>query len=276
MGTEGKQRVTSRYVPDPRWHVSATSVCGTRHETSGAPCQDASFWSVAENGILLAAVADGAGSGTHGDTGAQIASQAAVEALKAEPDLNKRLHEDPAAFEPILANALDAALRAVKNGARTQGVKPRELASTLITIIATPHLVAAGQIGDGAAVIQSRNEGMVALTTPDTGEYINQTTFLISPGALKTAQLHIWHGQITHLAIFSDGLQMLALQMPFGKPHAPFFYPLFQFISRAGDTAQSQLTSFLQSPRVRERADDDLTLLVAALTDDTHAIEDRI
>jgi hypothetical protein len=37
-----------------------------------------------------------------------------------------------------------------------------------------------------------------------------------------------------------------------------------------------QLTSFLQSPRVKERTDDDLTLLLAALMDDTHETENQI
>jgi hypothetical protein len=176
------------------------------------------------------------------------------------------LHNNPNTFKTILTTALKAALSAVKKEAKTQGIKPRELASTLIVVIATPQVVATAQIGDGAAIIQTQDNDLIALTTPDSGEYINQTTFLISPGALKTAQLHIWHGKPTHVALFSDGLQMLA----------PFFTPLFKFISAAGETASVQLTSFLQSPRVKERTDDDLTLLLAALMDDTHETENQI
>lgn len=267
-------------MPEPshhsRWKVSATSVCGSSHEKLGTPCQDASFWSIHEEGIFLAAVADGAGSASHSDLGAQIASQTAVETLKAEPDLENRLLNNSRTFKTVLTNALKSALRAVKKEAKTQGVKPRELASTLITIIATPKIVATAQIGDGAGVIQTQQNELIALTTPDNGEYVNQTTFLISPKAISTAQLHIWHGTPTHIALFSDGLQMLALQMPFGKPHKPFFSPLFAFISKAGETAQAQLASFLQSPRVKERTDDDLTLLLAALQDDTHETENQI
>ena len=258
-----------------RWKVSSTSVCGSSHEKLGTPCQDASFWSVQENNIFFAAVADGAGSASRSDVGAQIASQTAVEALKAETNLENRLLKNPRTFKTVLVKALKSALRAVKEEAKTQGIKPRELASTLIVVIATPKVVATAQIGDGAAVIQTQNNELIALTTPDNGEYVNQTTFLISPKAISTAQLHIWHGPPTHIALFSDGLQMLALQMPFGKPHAPFFSPLFAFISKAGATAQAQLTSFLQSPRVKERTDDDLTLLLAALQDDTHETENQ-
>jgi hypothetical protein len=274
MGVEKTQIVIP--ARSNRWKVSATSVCGSSHEKLGTPCQDASFWSIQENDIFIAAVADGAGSATHSDMGAQLASRTAVETLQAEPDLESRLHNNPNTFKTILTTALKAALSAVKKEAKTQGIKPRELASTLIVVIATPQVVATAQIGDGAAIIQTQDNDLIALTTPDSGEYINQTTFLISPGALKTAQLHIWHGKPTHVALFSDGLQMLALQMPFGKPHAPFFTPLFKFISAAGETASVQLTSFLQSPRVKERTDDDLTLLLAALMDDTHETENQI
>ena len=32
--------------------------------------------------------------------------------------------------------------------------------------------------------------------------------------------------------MFSDGLQRLALKLPEGTPHAPFFTPLFRFATR--------------------------------------------
>jgi hypothetical protein len=62
---------------------------------------------------------------------------------------------------------------------------------------------------------------------------------------------------------------MLALKIPPGIPHAPFFSPLFQFVTDMTDAvvANEQLGTFLRSPRVTERADDDLTLFLAALGD---------
>jgi hypothetical protein len=67
------------------------------------------------------------------------------------------------------------------------------------------------------------------------------------------------------LALFSDGLQMLALKMPPGTPHPPFFAPLMRFVAQTRDraTAEEHLRGFLQSPRIAERADDDLTLVLA-------------
>ncbi len=63
----------------------------------------------------------------------------------------------------------------------------------------------------------------------------------------------------------SDGLQMLALKMPQGEPHPAFFAPLLQLLdaSDAADGAEQQLQRFLQSPPVTQRAEDDLTLVLA-------------
>ena len=60
---------------------------------------------------------------------------------------------------------------------------------------------------------------------------------------------------------------MLALQMPQGTAHTPFFAPLFKFIAEAKDLdlAHQELEGFLRSPRVSDRTDDDLTLLLASL-----------
>jgi len=145
-------------------------------------------------------------------------------------------------------------------------VPTRALATTLILLVATPVLVAAAQVGDGAVVVGDGGSDLIALTTPQSGEYLNETTFLTAPDALDTAQINVWHGVPGYVAAFSDGLQMLALQMPAGTPHAPFFVPLFQFVARLTDAAaaQEQLTAFLRSPRLRTRVDDDVTLLIAA------------
>ena len=247
------------------WKIVSTSVCGSSHEKLGIPCQDAHFWFVQSDQTLLVAVADGAGSAKHSDMGAKIATQTAVETLCHESDLALRMQNDPETFRFVLQKALKAALAAVKTEAKEQHIHTRDLASTLIVAIATPQVVAAAQIGDGAVVIQS--EELIALTTPDCGEYINQTTFLTTPKAITSAQMHIYYGHISHLAIFSDGLQMLALAMPLGKPHAPFFSPLFRFVSESQNNADERLASFLRSHRVRERTDDDLTLFLSALTD---------
>ena len=246
------------------WRVMAASVRGTSHERTGQPCQDAHHWGVLPGGVLVAAAADGAGSAALGDMGASAAARAAVEAVVQQGSV---LPENNGGWQLLLTEALKAARDSIEVEVVAHEVTERDLATTLILAVATPELVAAAQIGDGALVAGDVEGNVIGLTVPQTGEYINQTIFLTSPDALNTAQLRIWRGTVAHVAILSDGLQMLALRMPGWIPHAPFFSPLFRFVAKAADEAETkkQLEAFLRSPRIRERADDDLTLLLAAL-----------
>jgi Protein phosphatase 2C len=262
------------------WRVVATSVCGTSHKQRSQPCQDAHYWNSPEPGILIAAVADGAGSAAFSEVGAQIAVKTVVEALRdlwVMPDtegdretwLSAAALTDDADTPPILTclkDALETARQAVEAEAQAQQESVREFASTLILVVATPMWVAAAQVGDGAAVL-GEGDSVRSLTSPSCGEYINETTFLVSPNALETAQFELWHGAISHFALLTDGLQLLALDMPSAEPHPPFFAPLFRFITQDeldAAEAQIQLENFLNSDRVSQRTDDDLTLLLAA------------
>ncbi len=249
------------------WRVVAASVRGSSHEKTGQPCQDAHSWRVLSDGVLVAAVADGAGSAPLAEVGAITAARAAVEAIcEAVGDACRPQTED--AWHALLIGALRAARAAVEAAAEQHGALPRDLATTLILTVATPTEVAAAQVGDGATVIGTDDGTLFALTAPECGEYINETTFLIAPEALEKAQVAIRKGRAAQLAVLSDGLQRLALNMPAGSPHAPFFAPLFRFAEATTDAtgAAEQLTAFLRSPRLTARADDDLTLLLASRT----------
>ena len=257
-------------MPRATWRAVGGVVRGPSHKTSGQPCQDAACWDILPDGIFVAAVADGAGTAAFSDIGARLAATSAVEAMK------RRLADEgpeqvgPAAedtvWQQLLSSAVQDARNAVEAEAARRQISPRELASTLIIVVATPSLVAAAQVGDGAAVAADTAGQLTALTTPAVGEYLNETVFLISPGALEGLQTVVWRGAAANLAIFSDGLQMLALKMPAGTPHAPFFAPLFRFAAQTREqaAAQVELETFLQSPNVRQRSDDDVTLLLVA------------
>jgi len=243
------------------WRAIAVSVTGTSHEKGGKPCQDAHNYQILPNGVLVAAVADGAGSATHSDLGAHIAVYTAVEKISQllplpENDSDRRV---------LMLDVLTFARESVVIEAEAQNVPVRDLASTLILVVATHNLVLAAQIGDGAAVVRDINGNLTALTTPLSGEYANETTFLVSPNAIESAQINIWHDTPAQLAIFSDGLQRLALKIPEATPHEPFFSPLFQFVSQMQDetVAFEELKNFLKSSRVTSRTDDDLTLFLA-------------
>jgi hypothetical protein len=245
------------------WRVVAASVRGVNHERANQPCQDSNYWCTLEAGILIAAIADGAGSAKLSKIGASLASRVAVDTIcKQEP--THALH-DINTLNSLLINSVKSARIAIESEALARSAKLQDFACTLIVLIASQELIAIAQIGDGAVVGKKRDGNIITLTSPSFGEYINETTFLTSSEAFDIIQFRVWQQRITHIAAFSDGLQMLALKMPEGAPHLPFFTPLFNFISHTQDRedAQNQLVEFLRSSRVQERTEDDVTLLLA-------------
>lgn len=241
---------------NPAWRVLGASVTGESHAASGAPCQDACAWVVRDD-VLVAAVSDGAGSASLGDIGARVAVASAIASLRETPD--------PLA-PGVLEAALGVAIAAVHAEADAQGVAPRELAATLILAAAGRGAAAAVQIGDGAAVVVGDGESPQALTRPPVGEFVNETTFLVTPGARGLAQRGDWRGAVSALVVFSDGVQRLALRMPSGEPHAPFFLPLIEFAASAElDSGSREIAAFLSGERVASRSDDDRSLVVAVL-----------
>lgn len=263
---EGYSSAPPAFQGVSRWSVVAASVCGTSHHKAGRSCQDAHYWSTLHDDVLVTAVADGAGSAMLGKLGATLAAWSAATTLGAQLQ-SGTWPENDGDWSPCLVAAVAAAQAALTAEARARQVELRELATTLILTVATSACVAVIQIGDGAVVVCDAAGQLFALTAPDSGEYANETTFLTSPQALAATQVRVWQGNPRHLVVFSDGLQRLALNMPDGSPHAPFFLPFFRFVETATETseAQAQLEAFLCSRRVRERTDDDLTLLLGSL-----------
>lgn len=250
------------------WAVLAAAVRGARHEKNGQPCQDAVAWRLTRDGTLLAAVADGAGSARLSELGAETAARTVLEHLEAAPELATFGQDVPAAQARLWA-AFRAARDALSRVAEQRQAQPAELATTLLVCVATHQRLWAAQVGDGAVVHATGDGSWRALTRPAAGEYLNETVFLTSATALEQLQVVSWAGAAPALALFSDGLQRLALKMPEAVPHAPFFQPLFAWFRRAGDTpaAREQLVAWLRSPRVTERTEDDLTLLLARRRD---------
>jgi hypothetical protein len=241
-----------------RWRIAAASVTGPGHLRDGRPCQDAHEWELLPDGSLAAAVADGAGSAARSDAGAAAAVRAAIAVLR------ERL---PGSLEEALVEAIRAAGAAVESSARQLGAAPSDLATTLIVCVTGADGVLVAQVGDGEVIVQAADGETLRVTGRGRArEYLNETTFLTSPGALDAIALDGWTGAVSHLAILSDGLQLLALAGSEGTPHRPFFDPLFRFVTGEADAqhASERLRSFLASDRVSARTDDDVTLLLAS------------
>ena len=252
------------------WMVGGASVVGVSHERNGLPCQDSARYRVCGD-VLIAAVADGAGSAELSDVGSALAADTSARMaelliIEEHDHAPHSLHET--CLGPIIAASIVEARRELQDEAGRRGVELRQLATTLLLAIHTPRLLAVGQIGDGAAVASDGRGGYRTWIIPQRGgEYANQTNFLTSANAMSLLEVRVERLEpgASELAMFTDGLQNLALNGADNSPHIPFFAPLFRWMRSQpdGDAAARNLAAFMKSPKVTNRADDDLTLLLA-------------
>ncbi|MEM9245546.1 MAG: PP2C family serine/threonine-protein phosphatase [Cyanobacteria bacterium P01_F01_bin.153] len=276
------------------WTVIGQSVMGTGHERRSQPCQDAWAWKEINGDHLCVAVADGAGSASHSEVGARTAVATAIE--RVAQIITERTEGNTAPYNSStqleleqwrspLTQVLEGVQKELKLTAQQKEISLRDLACTLLIMLWTPQGIVALQVGDGAIIGRDHDGQMVALTQPQQGEYANQTLFVVEDRAMDQAQfVHCpltGDRHLSHVALFSDGLQRLALELPRGKPFSPFFDPLFSFLDQVNDAwsnatdpkgvlnnAAHTLENFLRSPRVTARTDDDLTLVLLAPTID--------
>lgn len=236
---------------------------------------------------VVLAVADGAGSRPQSLLGATAAVETAVSTVAAAlrtaerplvaggdsgsgPEPGSRVvagaPRDPESLAALLRSALAKAREAVERTAADCDLNVDALSSTLVVAVAAGALVGAAQIGDGAAVFIDHEARLVTLTSRRHHEYANETEFLTGPDALESASIVVLPEAARALALISDGAQPLAIRALRGEPALAFFAPLTQFAAAAEDetVASSELGAFLAGPRVRERTDDDVTVLVAA------------
>lgn len=246
------------------WRFAGASVCGTSHERLALPCQDAYHFEQPSAEVIMMAVADGAGSASRADEGAAIAVKAAIGHLQ-ESYNEGRAPKDEENIESLVLDSVDKARLAVEKYAAESNDEVSAFACTLLLTFATGEFVAFAQIGDGGVVIQDFEGKITGLTVPEPSTYANETYFLVSPKAFAHTQFQLWKGKTKHIAMFSDGLQHLCLQMPAGTPYDRFFKPLFEFLdsSREQSVLEENLSGFLKSQKVKAHTDDDITLIMS-------------
>ena len=255
---------------ESEWQVIGAAVQGLSHQKLGLPCQDALKYHCLPGGILLVALADGAGSAVHAELGAQAVVQASLDWLLTRLENNRPA--ECCEWEELIWDSFQSARTALEQLAQEQDEPIRSFATTLTCLVATPQQLIVGQLGDGAVVAVREDGSLHAVTTLQRGEYANETNFLTQDQALDLVVTQVIDEQFQALAVMSDGLTRLALKRPDNEPHPPFFKPLFAFVESSASSndparANDALVEFLTSPRVCERTDDDKTLVLALRSD---------
>jgi hypothetical protein len=251
-----------------RWRVAGCSRPGTAHLRRGRGCEDSIGW-ILQDDLLLIAAADGAGSAAHPKLGSVLTVRSALTDL-----WNHHTSVCPVTAgtaTKALTSACQNTLNCLAARASEIAAEPRDLATTLILVVADRSFVAAAQVGDGAVVVKDDEGNLISLTTPTNGEFANETILLgcsqnidVKIRSLPNKSSDVI--RLKSIAIFTDGIQRMALKLPLGDPHPPFFTPLFDQFERLTESdMENLLGDFLDSPRVNARTDDDKTIAVAHL-----------
>lgn len=244
------------------WQVTGASVIGSSHLLTSKPCQDSHGYQSLPGDVLLIAVADGLGTAEKSEIGSRLAVDTALASMSFSLSASEL---SPDALKQVLTDAFQTARTALEERAAAENLSLRDLGSTLICVILGVGWAACGQIGDGAVVVMQKDDVLATLSSPQRGEYANETVPLTMAKALEMVRYSHHEVDVQALAVFSDGLQNLALENEGYQPFEPFFKPFFKLIRDADvEEARIKLEAFLGSERLCNRTDDDKTLVLAA------------
>jgi hypothetical protein len=214
----------------------------------------------------VAVVADGAGSAERSEVGASLACSLFTAELRSlfetggdVPDIT---HDFVGAWFTRFRNE-------VARHAESEELPIRQYACTLLGAVVGEDCAAFVQIGDGAIVVSCSEEPETYqwMFWPQKGEYENITTFATDEAVDTHFEHQLVNRRIEEVAVFTDGLQHLALHYETRAAYGPFFRSMFGPLRPAQgghlEGLSSTLASFLNSQQVNKRTDDDKTLVLA-------------
>jgi len=247
------------------WKVIGQSVIGSSHIQSDKTCEDAVHYEIIElvdDEALICFVSDGAGSAKYAARASETAVTQSVAILR---ELVSNVVEVDEQHLLALAENIYDTLKAFADELQ----EPiNEFSCTLLGFVILPQKACFLQIGDGAIVKSDGNGYFTHIWWPHNGEYQNTTAFLIDDPNFPNLKIKIVEESIEEVAVFTDGLQMLALNNESEQVHQPFFNDLFKWLRKATDVEHItilniKLNEYLAGDIINNRTDDDKTLLLA-------------
>lgn len=242
------------------WRWAAASEIGTSHLRSYTPRQDAFCVSRLPNSGFVAVVSDGAGSASHSRYGAVLVCR----------HFRTRLRHwfgDHVRFPSIdqFSEWLNELRDQIAMVAKAQGLTSRQFASTLVLVAVKGRSGFCAHVGDGGIVARSGGEWSV-LSWPETGQFASTTYFVTDDREVHLRMLR-FEAKFDAFALFSDGIEDLALVQSDLMAHRPFFDPMIRPVDIAKEGGRLSglslaLQNYLAGEAVCNRTDDDKTLIL--------------
>lgn len=245
-------------MPELTADFSCKTACafeaGRSHLKTQTPCQD--YVAARDsNGVTCISLADGAGSRSRSDIGAQVAVTATLAYVcKNFESLWQNMDKHNAkAAQRLVHRCLDAFRR---KGAKL-GCDINELACTLSFVAYSHGRYIAGHLGDGVIASVDPAGQLRTLSHPENGEFANTTLFLTDPKAISNLRLYRGHIEAASgFAIMSDGTAE-SLYQKSSKAPAPAVQKLLEWnATLPGKTFRTVLRDNLQQTIVSKTADD--------------------
>jgi serine/threonine protein phosphatase PrpC len=252
------------------WRIAHASAIGLAHINQNTECQDRfackTVKTASEGEVLIAVVADGAGSTTDGQIGAEVACEIFAEEvsdfLSTKDATLKSLSQD------FGRRWISYFQQKIGETALANKKELRDYASTLVGAVIGENSAAFYQIGDGGIVFSASGEAKSYrfAIAPVESEYVNVTDFVTDETAAERLRFELVEEKVEDLILFSDGIYAVAVDYQNNQPHEPFLMPMIAPLRNGadGNGLNEKLENFLASPKINEKTDDDKTIILAS------------
>jgi hypothetical protein len=188
-------------------------------------------------------VSDGAGSAEYSGIGSRLVVECFARSVIAHLRENQPLET---ITKELVMDWLDNVRDRIFSSAEERAISPRDMAATLVAAIVFMNRAIVCHVGDGACVLRKKAEiDWQVASWPSHGEYASSTYF-ITDEPQPNLQFHLLDGEFNEVAIFSDGIERLALDFVNGNAFAPFFEPMFAPLVALGPGRDRRLSLVLR------------------------------
>ena len=252
------------------WRIAHASAIGQAHINQNTECQDRfacrTVETVDEGEVLIAVVADGAGSTTDGQIGATVAceifTKEVTDFLSAKDASVKSLTAD---FGKLWISYFQQKIAEISLANKKE---LRDYASTFVGAVIGAHSAVFYQVGDGGIVFSASGDAKSYrfAIAPVESEYVNVTEFVTDETAVESLRFELIEEAVEDLILFSDGIYAVAVDYQNNQPHEPFLMPMIAPLrnGNAPNGLNEKLENFLSSPKINEKTDDDKTIILAS------------
>ena len=264
-----------------KWKNVQTYVIRKLHISRNMVCQDRTYYKEA-NGVKIAALADGAGSKSKSEIGAEIVCEKICELFSVkfidyllffeDEKTNQAKHKKN--MMSLSKEIISFLMIALKEKALEMNIAVEELSSTLLFFAIKDNHYIMGHMGDGviAGLYNENNAYRVKIISePENGERSNITFFV--PDTNAAEHLHLQAGSIDNLkgiVLTSDGAGTVLFN---GNSVDDNVYKLFSNFQNHQHTEYAQVISKFLREIISNYSTDDMSLNILALEDaDTEKI----